>query len=40
MKEGYLGELDEGKNAVEHARGRLEAWFGRKLEDADIVPWF
>ena len=40
MKEGYVQELQEGTQAVEKARGRLEQWYARKLEDADIVPWF
>ncbi|CAE6914749.1 unnamed protein product [Symbiodinium sp. CCMP2456] len=37
MKEGYAQELDEGTQVVETARGRLEEWYARKIEDADIV---
>ena len=40
MKEGYLQELEEGKQVVENARTGLEQWYARKLEDSDIVPWF
>ncbi|CAE7418220.1 unnamed protein product [Symbiodinium sp. CCMP2592] len=37
MREGYSQELEEGKQLVEEARGKLEAWFARKLDDVDIV---
>ncbi|CAE7881203.1 unnamed protein product [Symbiodinium necroappetens] len=37
MKEGYLQELEEGKQVVENARTGLEKWYARKLEDSDIV---
>ena len=40
MREGYMQELDEGKQSVEEARAKLETWFARKVDDADIVPWF
>ncbi|CAE7403183.1 unnamed protein product [Symbiodinium sp. CCMP2592] len=37
MRDGYTQELEEGKQSVEQARAKLETWFARKLEDAEIV---
>ncbi|CAE7333803.1 unnamed protein product [Symbiodinium sp. CCMP2592] len=37
MKEGYQSELGEAVAGVEKARSSLEAWYARKVEEANIV---
>ena len=37
MKSGYASELEARKGAIDSAKASLEAWYGKRLEEKDIV---
>ena len=37
MKSGYTSELDARKGEIDKAKAALEAWYGKRLEEKDIV---